>query len=97
MRAPERATPLPNRLVGDRDAALGEEVFDIPPAGLAGDRVSDNERTTLWLPPATKRQLNALSRYLGRPLWGIVAEALTAYKRTLSVADRKAMQQMTRR
>ena len=27
---PERSTPLPDRLVGDRDATLGEEVFDIP-------------------------------------------------------------------
>ena len=29
---PECTTPLPNRLVGDRDAALGEQIFHIPEA-----------------------------------------------------------------
>jgi len=68
-----------------------------PPAGLAGEKVSGYERTTLWLPPATKRQLNALSRYVGRPQWGVIVEAVTAYEKSLSAADRKAIAQMLKR
>ena len=54
-------------------------------------------RTTIWLPPSSKRQLNALSRYLGRPQWGVIVEAMTAYEKSLSAADRKAIAQMLKR
>ena len=68
-----------------------------PPAGLDGERVSDYKRTTLWLPAATKGQLDALSRYLGCSQWRIVHDAVVALEKTLSPADRKAMDQMLKR
>ena len=68
-----------------------------PPAGLAGEKVSNYQRTTLWLPPATKGQLDVLGRFLGKPQWAVIVEALSAYEKTLSTADRRAIGQMMSR
>ena len=68
-----------------------------PPAGLAGERVSDYKRTTIWLPAAAKRKLDALSRYLGDPQWKVVVDALAAYELTQSAADKRAIKTMLAR
>ncbi len=68
-----------------------------PPAGLAGEKVSDYKRTTIWLPEATKFQLEALARYQGHPQWRIIVDALAAYERTQSDADKRAIRQMLKR
>ena len=68
-----------------------------PPAGLRpGERVSDYKRITLWMPPDAKRELDAVSRFLGRPQWAVVVEAIAALQKSLSPAERKALELMRR-
>ena len=68
-----------------------------PPAGLQpGERVSDYKRITLWMPPEAKRELDAVSRFLGRPQWAVVVEAIAALQKSLSPAERKALELMRR-
>ena len=40
----------------------------------------------------TKRQLDAVARLLGRPQWAVICDAVTAFEKTLSAADRQALQ-----
>ncbi len=69
-----------------------------PPAGLRpGERVSDYQRVTLWIPPDVKQDLDRVSRLLGRPQWAVVVEALTAFQTALPPAERKALDVMKRR
>ncbi len=88
---------MAKRAIGTNPLAArkGKRPVGRPPAGLkAGERVKDYQRTTLWLPPDAKRQLDALSRLLGRPQWGIVVEALPALEKTLSAKQRAALRAM---
>jgi hypothetical protein len=62
-----------------------------PPGGLNGERVRDYQRVTLWLPPQTKQQLEALARFRGLPSWRVVGEALTAMEQALPEDERKAL------
>ncbi len=39
----------------------------------------------------TKRQLDAVARLLGRPQWAVICDAVTAFEKTLSAADRQAL------
>ena len=68
-----------------------------PPGGLQpGERVSDYKRITLWMPPEAKQELDALSRFLGRPQWAVVVEAIAVLQKSLSPAERKALELMRR-
>ena len=68
-----------------------------PPAGLQpGERVSDYKRITLWMPPTAKQELEAVSRFLGRPQWAVVVEALAALQKAMPAAERKALAVMKR-
>ncbi len=57
----------------------------------------DHPRVTVWIPPDIKADLDRMSRLLGRPLWAVVVEALTAFQRSLPEAERKALDVMKRR
>ena len=68
-----------------------------PPAGLQpGERVSDYTRITLWMPPKAKQELEAVSRFLGRPQWAVVVEALAALQKAMPAAERNALAVMKR-
>ena len=78
--------------------AKGTRKVGRPPAGLRpGERVSDYQRFTLWIPPDVKADLDRVSRLLGRPQWAVVVEALTAFQTALPAAARKALDVMKRR
>ena len=40
----------------------------------------------------TKRQLDAVARLLGRPQWAVSCDAVTTFEKTLSAADRQALE-----
>ena len=42
----------------------------------------------------TKRQLDAVARLLGRPQWAVSCDAVTTFEKTLSAADRQALERM---
>ena len=39
----------------------------------------------------TKRQLDGVARLLGRPQWAVICDAVTAFEKPLSAADRQAL------
>ena len=47
----------------------------------------------------TKRQLDAVPwpGCSGRPQWAVICDAVTAFEKTLSAADRQALQRMIKR
>ena len=45
----------------------------------------------------TKRQLDAVTRLLGRPQWAVICDAVTAFEKALSTADRQALQRVIKR
>ena len=45
----------------------------------------------------TKRQLDAVARLLGCPQWAVICDAVTAFEKTLSAANRQALQRMIKR
>ena len=45
----------------------------------------------------TKRQLDAVARLLGRPQWAVSCDAVTTFEKTLSAADRQALERMIKR
>ena len=48
------------------------------------------------MPPKAKRELEAVSRFLGRPQWVVVVEALAALQKAMPAAERKALNVMKR-
>ena len=48
-------------------------------------------------PTDTKRQLDAVARLLGRPQWAVSCDAVTTFEKTLSAADRQALERMIKR
>ncbi len=82
--------PTPRKVTAKDTRKVGR-----PPAGLRpGERVSDYQRVTLWIPPDVKADLDRVSRLLGRPQWAVVVEALTAFQTALPAAARKALDVM---
>ncbi len=67
------------------------------PTGIGGAKVSDYSRTTVWLPPATKATLGALSRLLGKPQWRIIVDSLESYETTLDPADKTTLKRLLSR
>ena len=45
----------------------------------------------------TKRHPDAVVRLLGRPQWAVICDAVTAFEKNLSAADRQALQRMIKR
>ena len=68
-----------------------------PPTGIGGRKVSDYDRTTVWLPKETKATLGLLSRLLGAPQWRILTDAITQLEAGLTKADKQALARMRQR
>ena len=46
------------------------------------------------LPGHRHQALDAVARLLGRPQWAVSCDAVTTFEKTLSAADRKALERM---
>ena len=87
----------PAKKATTRTAKSARRTVGRPPTGLQpGERVSDYKRITLWMPPKAKQELEAVSRFLGRPQWAVVVEALAALQKAMPAAERKALAVMKR-
>jgi hypothetical protein len=68
-----------------------------PPAGDAGEEVQSYPRLSLWMKPALKAQLTALSSMTGQPAWRIIDQALSQHIKALPAADRRALEGLAQR
>lgn len=59
-----------------------------PPAGAAGEKVSNYPQLTVRLPAETKARLNTLSLLTATPIWRIIDRAIDAYVRNLPDPER---------
>jgi predicted DNA-binding protein len=68
-----------------------------PPAGPAGQKVSQYPQLTIRLPAETKARLNTLSLLTGSPIWRIIDRAVDAYVRQLPEPDRSRLGEIAER
>jgi hypothetical protein len=68
-----------------------------PPAGTAGEKVSDYAQITMRLPGPTKALLDAISGMTGMPSWRVLEEALDAYVRQLPEEEQRVLNGVRRR
>ena len=69
-----------------------------PPAGEGGEAVTTAYvQTTLRLPAETKHLLDGLTRLLGRKQREVMADALEAYTKRLSRADKDTLKRLLAR
>ena len=62
-----------------------------PPAGDAGEKVSEYSQLGIRVPPNTKALLEAIGGMTGMPLWKVMEEALNAYVRELPQDEQKVL------
>jgi len=53
-----------------------------PPAGWRGQKVANYPQLSARLPPETLRRLAAIGRAQRRPMWRVLADAITMYDET---------------
>jgi hypothetical protein len=69
-----------------------------PPAGArAGEKVKDYPQLSIRLPGDVKATLQALSLVTARPQWRIITEAIDAYLRDRSEAERRMVDELASR
>ena len=68
-----------------------------PPVGSKGEKVSDYPQVMIRLPHATKDVLEALSGLTGTPVWRLIDQAVDAYVKQLSDAERKLLASVRQR
>jgi predicted DNA-binding protein len=69
-----------------------------PPAGArAGEKVKDYPQLSIRLPGDVKATLQALSLVTARPQWRIITEAIEAYLRDRSEAERRMVDELASR
>jgi hypothetical protein len=68
-----------------------------PPVGRRGEKVSDYPQVMIRLPHDTKDVLEALSGLTGTPVWRLIDQAVDAYVRQLSEAERRLLSSVRQR
>ena len=68
-----------------------------PPIGRKGEKVSDYPQVMIRLPHETKDMLEALSGLTGTPIWRLIDQAVEAYVRQLSDAERRLLMSVRQR
>ena len=69
-----------------------------PPAGArAGEKVKDYPQLSIRLPGDVKAKLQALSLVASRPQWRIITDAIDAYLRERSDAERRIVEELVGR
>ena len=68
-----------------------------PPAGDAGERVTDYPQVSVRLPADARDKLLALSRVRGQPQWRLIVDAVECYIRDLPADERRQMEAMLSR
>ena len=80
----------------DRNKAKATRVGR-PPVGRKGEKVSDYPQVMIRLPHETKDVLEALSGLTGTPVWRLIDQAVDAYVRQLSDAERRLLTSVRQR
>jgi predicted transcriptional regulator len=69
-----------------------------PPAGArAGEKVKDYPQLSIRLPEEVKAKLHALSLVTSRPQWRIITDAIDAFLRDRSEAERRLVDELAGR
>src|SRR5262245_51996914 len=65
-----------------------------PPAGEAGQRVTDYPQVSVRLPADARDKLLALSKLRGQPQWRLIVESVECYLGELSAEERRQLDGM---
>jgi len=65
-----------------------------PPAGEAGERVTDYPQVSVRLPAEARDKLLALSQVRGQPQWRLIVESVECYIRDLPADERCQVEAM---